>query len=47
MRVRYGPIDLPEDLSRGHWRELKANEMQKLAHLVGLFAEGHNTLSSL
>ena len=47
MLVLYGPIDLPAALIRGHWRELKANDMQKLAHLVGLFAEGHNTLSSL
>lgn len=41
MRVRYGPIGLPEDLSRGHWRELKAPEIERLAYSVGLFEEGY------
>lgn len=36
LRVRFGTIYLPEDLSRGQWRELKADEIQKLAHLVNL-----------
>ncbi len=36
MRVRFGNVALPEDLSRGQYRELKADEMKKLAGLVGL-----------
>lgn len=36
LRVRFGNVTLPEDLSRGQYRELKAEEMQKLARLVGL-----------
>jgi 23S rRNA pseudouridine2605 synthase len=36
LRVRFGNVSLPEDLSRGQSRELKAEEMQKLVRLVGL-----------
>ncbi|MEN9450325.1 MAG: pseudouridine synthase [Pseudomonadota bacterium] len=36
LRVRFGNVTLPEDLSRGQHRELKADEMEKLARLVGL-----------
>lgn len=36
LRVRFGNVTLPEDLSRGQHRELKTDEMEKLARLVGL-----------
>lgn len=36
LRVRFGNVSLPEDLSRGQSRELKTEEIQKLVHLVGL-----------
>lgn len=36
LRVRFGNVILPEDLRRGQFRELKADAIQKLAHLVGL-----------
>lgn len=36
LRVRFGSVTLPEDLSRGQHRELKADAIQKLASLVGL-----------
>ena len=36
LRVRFGNVSLPEDLSRGQSRELKTEESQKLARLVGL-----------
>jgi 23S rRNA pseudouridine2605 synthase len=36
LRVRFGNIYLPEDLSRGKWRELKVDDSQKLTNLVGL-----------
>lgn len=36
LRVRFGNVTLPEDLSRGQHRELKADDIQKLARLVGL-----------
>ena len=36
LRVRFGNVSLPEDLSRGQSRELKTDESQKLARLVGL-----------
>lgn len=39
MRVRYGPVGLPEDLSRGHWRELNTKEIHALAQVVGLADE--------
>jgi 23S rRNA pseudouridine2605 synthase len=36
LRVRFANVSLPEDLSRGQSRELKAEEIQKLVRLVGL-----------
>ncbi|HEY2566608.1 MAG TPA: pseudouridine synthase [Candidatus Aquirickettsiella sp.] len=36
LRVRFANVSLPKDLSRGQSRELKAEEIQKLVHLVGL-----------
>lgn len=36
LRVRFGNVSLPEDLSRGQSRELKTDESQKLARLVDL-----------
>jgi 23S rRNA pseudouridine2605 synthase len=36
LRVRFGNVTLPQDLSRGQYRELKTDAIQKLAHLVGL-----------
>lgn len=36
LRVRFGNISLPEDLSRGQMRELKVKEIQKLLNLVDL-----------
>lgn len=36
LRVRFGNVTLPEDLSRGQYRELKVDESQKLAGLVSL-----------
>lgn len=36
LRVRFGNVSLPDDLSRGQYRELDAEDRQKLARLVGL-----------
>lgn len=36
LRVRFGNVTLPDDLSRGQYRELKAEAIQKLVHLVDL-----------
>lgn len=36
LRVRFGNVTLPGDLSRGQYRELKADAIEKLAHLVNL-----------
>jgi 23S rRNA pseudouridine2605 synthase len=36
IRVRFGSVTLPDDLRRGQYRELKAEAIQKLAHLVDL-----------
>lgn len=36
LRVRFGNVMLPKDLSRGQYRELNKELIQQLAHLVGL-----------
>lgn len=36
LRVRFGNVTLPKDLSRGQYRELKTDAIQKLVHLVSL-----------
>ncbi|MFZ0219694.1 MAG: pseudouridine synthase [Candidatus Aquirickettsiella sp.] len=36
LRVRFGNVILPEDLSRGQYQELKTDAIQKLASLVAL-----------
>ena len=36
LRVRYGPVDLPRDLGPGEWRELKSDEVTRVALNAGL-----------
>lgn len=40
LRTRFGPIELPRDLSRGRWRFLAPAEVAKLARVVGLAVPG-------
>lgn len=35
-RIRYGSVELPRDLRRGHYRALDADQVQALRHNVGL-----------
>ncbi|MEA5445781.1 pseudouridine synthase [Gammaproteobacteria bacterium AB-CW1] len=39
IRVRYGPLSLPGDLPRGHWRELGAGQVRALMDAAGLEPE--------
>lgn len=36
LRVRYGPVRLPQDLKPGQWRELSADEVAELRRAVGI-----------
>jgi 23S rRNA pseudouridine2605 synthase len=36
LRVRYGPVNLPRDLAPGQWRELKPDEVARVAVNAGL-----------
>jgi len=36
IRTRFGPIELPKDLTPGHWRELEPARVQELMRHVGL-----------
>jgi len=36
VRIRFGPVTLPRDLQAGRWRELEADEVERLLRHVGL-----------
>ncbi len=47
LRIRYGPIALPQDLHPGQWRELIAADIERLVYATGMMPDAPRTRPKL